>query len=148
MRRRPGKLLAPRRSRTAFSRNGHLCYKSLVNALTISIIANVVLGIVLLGLLYRKRESDADRLTEPEQALAHYRTCYPTANGHVDLAADGRAALLELADGSLGLVERCGQRWSVRVLEPREILGIERGATTAQLRAVTPHLLATSSASE
>jgi hypothetical protein len=102
-----------------------------VNALTIAIVANIVLGIVLLGVLYRKRGSDSDRLTEPEQALARYRTRYPTASGRVDLAVDGRAALLELADGTVGLVERCGRHWSVRVLEPREIVGVERASDGA-----------------
>jgi hypothetical protein len=110
-----------------------VCYKKLVNALAISIIANIVLGLVLFGVLYRKRGSDPDRLTEPEQALAHYRAHFPTANGRVDLAADGRAALLELSDGSVGLVERCGRRWSVRCLEPREILGVGRATDGAIL---------------
>ena len=102
-----------------------------MNALAISIVANVVLGLVLFGLLYRKHGGDSDRLTKPEQALAHYRTRWPTASGRVDLAADGRAALLELSDGSAGLVERCGQRWSVRAVEPREILGVERASDGA-----------------
>ena len=108
-----------------------LCYKKLVNALAISIVANIVLGLVLFGVLYRKRGSDPDRLTGPEQALAHYRTRCPTANGRVDLAADGQAALLELSDGSVGLVERCGRRWSVRALEPGEILGVGRASDGA-----------------
>jgi hypothetical protein len=102
-----------------------------VNALTISIVANVVLGLVLFGLLSRKHGNDSDRLTKPEQALAHYRTRWPMAGGRVDLAADGRAALLELSDGSVGLVERCGRRWSVRALESREILGVERASDGA-----------------
>ena len=102
-----------------------------MNALAISIFANILLGLVLLGVLYRRRGTDTDRLTEPGQALAHYRTRYPTASGRVDLGADGRAALLELADGSLGLVERRGRRWNVRVLEPREILAVERASDGA-----------------
>ncbi len=107
-----------------------------MNALTISIVANIVLGLVLLGVLYRKRGGDPDRLTGPEQALARYRTRYPAASGRADLATDGRAALLELTDGSVGLVERCGRRWNVRTLEPREILGVDRardGAITIRL---------------
>lgn len=97
-----------------------------MDALTLSIAANIVLGLVLFGLLYRKRAQDSERLTEPEQALARYRTRYPTARGRVSLAADGRAALLDLTDGSVGLVERCGRRWNVRTLAPGEIVGVER----------------------
>lgn len=107
-----------------------------MDALTVSIAANIVLGLVLLGVLYSRRGSDSDRLTGPEQALARYRVRYLTASGRVSLAADGRAALLELTDGSVGLVERCGRRWSVRVLEPREIVGVDRasdGAITLRL---------------
>lgn len=104
-----------------------------MDALAISIVANIVLGLVLFGVLYRRRGADSDRLTEPGQALAHYRSRWPTASGRVDLAVDGRAALLELADGSAGLVERCGRRWSVRALEPREILGVERASDGAIL---------------
>ncbi len=97
-----------------------------MDALVISIVANVVLGLVLFALLYGKRGSDSDRLTEPEQALARYRIRYPMATGRVSLAADGRAALIELTDGSVGLVEQCGRRWNVRVLEPGEIVGVDR----------------------
>ena len=110
-----------------------MCYKKLVNALAIPIIANIALGLVLFGVLHRTRGRDPQRLTRPEQALAHYRTRHPTANGRVDLAADGRAALLELSNGSVGLVERCGRRWSVRALEPGEILGVERASDGALL---------------
>lgn len=102
-----------------------------MDALTISIVANVVLGLVLLGLLSRKHGNDSERLTEPEQALARYRVRYPTASGRVSLSVDGRAALLELADGTLGLVERCGRRWNVRLLEPREVLGVDRAGDGA-----------------
>ena len=106
-----------------------------MDALIISILANVVLGLVVFGVLLRKHVSDSDRLTDPEQALAHYRLRYPTARGRVSLAADGRAALIELTDGSAGLVERCGRRWNVRALDPREIVGVARardGAITVR----------------
>lgn len=102
-----------------------------MDALAISILANFVLGIILFGVLYRKRRRDSDRLTEPEQALTRYRIRYPTARGQVSLAGDGRAALLELTDGSVGLVERRGRRWNARVLEPREIVGVDRAGDGA-----------------
>lgn len=107
-----------------------------MDALFISIAANIVLGLVLFGVLYRKRGGDSDRLSEPGQALALYRIRYPTATGRVSLAVDGRGALLELTDGSVGLIERHGRRWNVRALEPREIVGVERtahGAITVRL---------------
>lgn len=102
-----------------------------MDALTISIVANLVLGLVLLGLLYRKHGTDSERLTEPGQALARYRIRYPAASGRVSLSVDGRAALLELADGTVGLVERCGRRWNVRLLEPREMVGVDRAVDGA-----------------
>lgn len=102
-----------------------------MEALIISIVANIVLGLVLLGVLYRKRGTDSERLVEPGEALALYRVRYPTAAGRVSLAVDGRAALLELTDGSVGLVERCGRRWNVRALEPREIVGVDRAGDSA-----------------
>jgi hypothetical protein len=97
-----------------------------MGALTIAIVSNIVLGGVLFGLLYRRRGNDTERLTGPEQALARYRIRYPRASGRVSLSADGRSALLALTDGSVGLIERCGQRWNARALEGREILGVER----------------------
>lgn len=99
-----------------------------MNALAIAILANILLGLMLLGLLYRKRGTDPERLTGAEQALAHYRTRYPTATGRAELASDGQAALLDLVDGSVGLVQRCGRRWSVRTLEPKEIVGVARAS--------------------
>ena len=102
-----------------------------MNALAISILANIALGIALFGVLYRKGARDSERLGGPEQALERYRTLDPLARGRVSLAADGRAALLELTDGTLGLVERCGRRWNVRALEPREIVGVHRAGDRA-----------------
>lgn len=104
-----------------------------MNALTISIVANIALGLVLLGVLYRKTGRDPEHLTEPAQALARYRIRYPTASGRVSLATDGRAALLELADGTVGLLERCGRRWNARALRPKEIVGVDRAGDGAIL---------------
>lgn len=107
-----------------------------MDALILSIAANIVLGLMLFGMLYRKRGRDSDRLAGPEQALARYRVRYPAAKGWVSLAADGQAALLDLTDGGIGLVERCGRRWNVRTLEPKEIIGVARsrdGAITVRL---------------
>jgi hypothetical protein len=96
-----------------------------MDALAISIGANVALGVVLLGILYGRRGVDEARLTDPDQALAQWRALDPRAHGRATLAADGRAALLELDDGSLGLVERRGRRWAARSLDPRELVGVD-----------------------
>jgi hypothetical protein len=106
-----------------------------VDALTISILANVVLGLVLFGVLYRKPADEPERLSEPADALARYRVRYPAASGRVDVATDGRAALIAISDGSVGLIERRGRRWNARVVEPREILAVDRaddGAITVR----------------
>lgn len=96
-----------------------------MNVLAISIGANVALGGVLLGLLYRRRGVDEARLTDPDHALAQFRALDPAARGHATLASDGRAALIELDDGDLGLVERRGRRWAARGLDPRELVGCD-----------------------
>ena len=96
-----------------------------MNALAISIGSNVVLGVVLLGLLYRRRGPDDARLDGPDEALIHYRAFDPAAEGSATLASDGRAALVELDDGSLGLVERRGRRWAARALDPSELAGFD-----------------------
>lgn len=96
-----------------------------MSGLAIAIAANVLLGLVLLGVLFRRRTADAERLTEPAQALEQYRLLHPRAGGSVSIAVDGRAALLELADGTVGLIERRGRRWSVRSVEPAELAGVE-----------------------
>jgi hypothetical protein len=96
-----------------------------MSGLAIAIAANVLLGLVLLGVLFRRRIADAERLTEPAQALEQYRTLHPTAGGSVSIAVDGRAALLELVDGTVGLIERRGRRWSVRSVEQSELAGVD-----------------------
>ena len=95
-----------------------------MNTLAISIGSNVALGIVLLAVLYRRRGPDEARLADPVEALRHYRSADPAAQGRALLASDGRAALLELDDGRLGLVERRGRRWAARELQAAEIVGI------------------------
>ena len=103
--------------------------------LAISIGANLTLGGVLLGMLYGRRGVDAARLTDPEQALAQFRSLDPAARGHATLASDGRAALIELDDGTFGLVERRGRRWAARTLDPRELVGCDAaGEGTIHLR--------------
>ncbi|MHB1869265.1 MAG: hypothetical protein ACYCT1_00210 [Steroidobacteraceae bacterium] len=93
--------------------------------------ANIGIGVVLLAVLYRHRLSDPQPLAGPDQALARYRTHYPLAGGKATVAADGRAALLELADGTIGLVEQRGRRWNVRAVSSSEFLGFRREADEA-----------------
>lgn len=96
--------------------------------LAVAIVANIGIGVVLLAVLYRHRLSDPQPLSGPDQALARYRTLYPLAGGKATVAADGLAALLELADGTIGLVERRGRRWNVRAVSSSEFLGLRREA--------------------
>jgi hypothetical protein len=102
-----------------------------MGGLTVAILANIGIGVVLLAVLYRHRTSDPQPLTGPEQALTHYRALYPLAKGTATVAADGRAALLELADGTIGLVERRGRRWNVRAVSSSELLAVRREADEA-----------------
>jgi hypothetical protein len=96
-----------------------------MNVLAISIGSNVLLGIVLLGLLYRRRGPDRAQLADPAEALTHYRALDPAARGRATLASDGRAAFVELDDGGIGLVERRGRRWAARSLEANELAGVD-----------------------
>ena len=102
-----------------------------MNALAISIGSNVVLGIVLLAVLYRRRGPDEARLADPDEALMHYRAFDPAARGSATLASDGRAALIELDGGGLGLVERRGRRWAARSLDAGELVGLDATADGA-----------------
>lgn len=102
-----------------------------MGGLTVAIVANIGIGVVLLAVLYRQRLSGPQSLTGPDQALARYRVLYPRANGAVTVATDGLAALLELDDGTIGLVERRGRRWNVRAVSSSELLGVRRGADEA-----------------
>ncbi len=102
-----------------------LCYRFKMNALVIAISANILLGFVLLGMLFRRRAADAERLTDSDQALCHIRRLLPSADGNVSLSADGLGALFELLDGTVGLIERRGRRWTVRVIEPGELVAVQ-----------------------
>lgn len=88
--------------------------------LAIAIAANLALGILLLPLLLRSR-TDQVRARTAAEALQIYRRHFPDALGTVLLGHDGRSALIELADGGLGLLQRHGQRWNARALAPGEL---------------------------
>ena len=102
-----------------------------MGGLTVAIVANFGIGIVLLAVLYRQRMSGPQPLTAPDQALARYRVLYPLANGTVTIATDGLAALLDLDDGTIGLVERRGRRWNVRAVSSLELLAVGRESDEA-----------------
>jgi len=93
--------------------------------LLISIAVNVVLGILLLGLFAWKRNTDAIRLADPEEAMDVFRRYFPEAVGTATLAADRRAALIDLQPGgATGLLQRVGRRWNARLLVPREFSAV------------------------
>jgi len=93
--------------------------------LVISIAVNVVLGALLLGLFVWKRNTDAIRLANPEEAMDVFRRYFPEAVGTATVAADRRAALIDLQPGGgIGLLQRVGRRWNARLLVPREFSAI------------------------
>ena len=75
-----------------------------MSELLISIAVNLALGVILLALLYRKRTRDPVRLTLASEAMDIFRMHVPDALGAATLAADGRAALIDLQRGGTGLV--------------------------------------------
>jgi hypothetical protein len=104
--------------------------------LALSIALNVVLGVILLALLYRKRTADDVRLNGPSEAMDLFRSYYPDAVGAATVADDRRGALIDLQRGAgIGLLQRQGRRWNARVLAPGEVAFVQVAADhTVQVR--------------
>lgn len=97
-----------------------------MSELVISILVNVVLGIVLLALLYRKRASDTARLAGADEAMNIFGLHFPDALGCATVAADQRGALIDLHGGAgVGLLLRQGRRWNARLLAPGDVAAVE-----------------------
>ena len=88
--------------------------------LTIEIAANIVLGIMLLGLFAWARGREPARLASAEEALTIFRQRFPEAVVTATVASDGRCALLALRD-EVGLLHLHGRRWNARKLLPEEL---------------------------
>jgi hypothetical protein len=85
--------------------------------LAIAIAANILLGLVLLGLFAGLGKSPIPRLEGPEEALKIFRTQFPDAAGAATVSEDGRTALIALQHGrKMGLVYRYGHRWGAKEL--------------------------------
>lgn len=102
-----------------------------MSELLISIAVNLALGVILLALLYRKRTRDTVRLTLASEAMDIFRMHFPDALGAATLAADGRAALIDLQRGGTGLVTRHGRRWNARLLAKGELVSVRRSGDDA-----------------
>jgi hypothetical protein len=93
--------------------------------LAISIGVNLVLGILLFALLYRKRAGDEVRVSGPSEAMDIFRQYFPDAIGTATVATDQRSALIDLQWGAgIGLLQRLGRRWNARVLTPGELASV------------------------
>lgn len=94
--------------------------------LAIAIAANVVLGVVLLGLFHWRGTADSARLAGPAEALGLFRTHFPhAAVDTAAVAADARSALIALRhDPAVGLIQRHGRRWNVRTLQARDLRSV------------------------
>jgi hypothetical protein len=101
--------------------------------LAIAIAANVVLGGVLLGLFLWRGTADDARLAGPDEALGLFATHFPdSAVDTATVASDARSALIALRhDAAIGLVQRHGRRWNVRVLRAQDLraIAVVRGNT-------------------
>jgi hypothetical protein len=101
--------------------------------LAIAIAANVVLGAVLLGLFLWRGSADRARLTGPAEALGLFRTHFPDATLEAaTVASDARTALIALRhEPVVGLIQRHGRRWNVRVLQAEDLRSVRivRGDT-------------------
>jgi hypothetical protein len=92
--------------------------------LAIDIAANMVLGLMLLGLFAWLRAPHSARLASGDEALGIFRQRFPDAVGVPTVAGDGRCALLALRDG-IGLLHLHGRRWNARKLVPEELKAVE-----------------------
>ena len=91
------------------------------------IVANVVLGMVLLVLFRLRRNVDAASLTDAGEALTVFRRQFADADGPATLTADRRGALIQLRQGTgVGLLQRRGRRWTARELAARDLRSVTR----------------------
>jgi len=87
-----------------------------------SILVNVALGLVLVLAVRRDRAAAEARLDGPDAALRHFAEVFPDAAGNALVGDGGNAALITLSgDVGVGLVERHGHRWNVRLIEHGQI---------------------------
>ena len=101
--------------------------RKLVNTmqLLIPIAANVVLGVVLIGLFLSRQTVDDARLSDGGEALTVFRRRFPDADGPATLTADHRGALIQVRRGTgVGLLQRRGRRWTARELAPRDLRSV------------------------
>ncbi len=100
--------------------------------LAISIAVNLLLGIVLAAMLYRRRADDVGLLGGAGEAMDVFRSRYPDIEGAATVSADRRAALIELPqDAHIGLVQRQGRRWNTRLLAPGEVRSVRQSLPDA-----------------
>ncbi|MGB6605359.1 MAG: hypothetical protein WA747_12855 [Steroidobacteraceae bacterium] len=94
--------------------------------LAIAIAANVVLGVLLLGLFLWRGTTDGARLAGAAEALRLFRAHFPDAVVETaTLAGDARGALIALRhDPAIGLIQRHGRRWNVRALEAEDLRSV------------------------
>jgi hypothetical protein len=101
--------------------------------LAIAIAANLMLGVLLLGLFLWRGTVDGVRLAGPAEARDLFRVHFPDAVvDTATLGSDARAALLALRhDPAIGLIQRHGRRWNVRALQAEDLrsAAVVRGDT-------------------
>ena len=98
-------------------------HKLVAVELLIAIVANLILGVLLLGMFAWLRSRDTASLASSDDALTIFRQRFPDASGVASIASDGHGALLVLRDG-IGLLHRHGRRWNARKLTPEELRGV------------------------
>jgi hypothetical protein len=105
-----------------FAMPGRVRISLVAMELVIAIVANLVIGVLLLALFAWYRTPDAVRISGPAEALTIFRGHFPEAAGMVTVASDGLAALIALQQGSgFGLVHRHGRRWNVRAVQSEDL---------------------------
>ncbi|MBB2202658.1 hypothetical protein [Gluconacetobacter tumulisoli] len=89
-----------------------------MNAVLFVLAVNLAVILACAGLFFLLRAPPPDAMPDPPALLAVFHAEYPDARPCDSvLADDGRAGLIWLADGAVGLVAGAGRHWRVRRLD-------------------------------
>ncbi len=99
----------------------------------LTVVADVGIVALLTGYVHLVWSRRRAPLTEAAAAHAFQREHGPAEVSEVLVLADGRTALVRLADGRLGAVTARGRGWSTRVLEPADVRAATRDGEAVQL---------------
>ncbi|MDE2306596.1 MAG: hypothetical protein KGL34_13630 [Gammaproteobacteria bacterium] len=105
-----------------------------MNQLAVAILANAALGAVMLALLWRLRGRPPVPLADAGEAERRLAVLLPDLKGTITLADDGRAALVDGSDGTVGVLLQCGRRWNARRIGSADLRSVRLEGERIKLR--------------